>query len=152
MGVPVSAGRCVCGSRPSPELAAGRRPDHLYQWRVIEGLKPLRGEPDLVLFGGPVATVDRGFRVTDAVAIKDGHIMAVGESAEVRALAGRHTEAVDLHGCMALPGFIDSHCHPTQVGLRRLKLDLMDCRSIAEILERVSARAAQSPPGQWVEG
>jgi predicted amidohydrolase YtcJ len=108
-------------------------------------------EPDLILLNGRVVTVDRDFSVAEAVAIKDGRIVGVGNGPELRALAGRRTETVDLGGRMVLPGFIDSHCHPYQVGQRRLKVDLMGCRSIAAVLEAVAARVAVTPPGRWVE-
>ena len=52
---------------------------------------------------------------------------------------------------MVLPGLIDSHCHPYMYGLRQLKVNLMECRSIAEVLSTVAARVAVTPPGGWVE-
>ena len=66
--------------------------------------------------------------LAEAVAIKDGRIVGVGASGEIRALAGPRTELIDLGGRMVLPGLIDSHCHPYMYGLRQLKVNLMECR------------------------
>lgn len=106
---------------------------------------------DVILFGGRVVTVDRDFSIAEAVAMRDGRILSVGATSHVRALAGPRTEVVDLRGRMVLPGFIDSHCHPTQVGRYHLKLDLFDCHSIADITSRIGQQVAKVPPGTWVE-
>jgi predicted amidohydrolase YtcJ len=112
---------------------------------------PLDAGPDLLLHNGRVVTVDREFSFAEAIAIKDDRIVAVGTDAELVELAGPRTESVDLHGHMALPGFIDSHCHPYPVGQRELKVNLMECRSIADVLAALETRVAQTPPGHWVE-
>lgn len=106
---------------------------------------------DTILHNGKILTVDGEFSVAEAVAIKDGKVVGVGSGSELRALGGPRTEYVDLRGHMAMPGLNDSHCHPYRFGLRRLRLDLFDCRSIGEVLERVKQRALATPPGGWVE-
>ena len=83
--------------------------------------------PDLILVNGRLVTVDREFSLAEAVAIKDGRIVGVGAASDVRALAGRRTETIDLGGRMVLPGLIDSHCHPYMCGLRQVKVNLMEC-------------------------
>ena len=52
--------------------------------------------PDLILVNGRVVTVDRAFSLAEAVAIKDGRVVGVGAASDVRALAGRRTETIDL--------------------------------------------------------
>ncbi len=61
---------------------------------------------DLVLYGGSVLTVDEAFTVTQAVAVRDGRILATGTSADMLALAGPGTERVDLEGRTVTPGYI----------------------------------------------
>src|SRR5690349_4391668 len=75
---------------------------------------PLSGQnavPDAVFHGGKVVTVDPGFSVQEAFAVRDGKIMAVGSSAAMRRLATGGTSVVDLRGRFVLPGLIDSHVH-----------------------------------------
>src|SRR5690606_19316764 len=64
--------------------------------------------PDLVLFGGQVLTVDEQFTVAEAVAVRDGRILAVGIDEDIKRLIGPETRAIDLAGRSVVPGFIDS--------------------------------------------
>src|SRR5687768_11053321 len=64
--------------------------------------------PELVLINGQVLTVDAQFAVAEAVAVRDGRILAVGSSAEIRRLIGPQTRTIDLAGRSVVPGFIDS--------------------------------------------
>jgi hypothetical protein len=61
---------------------------------------------DLVMFNGQVLTVDVEFSVAEAVAVRDGRILAVGGDDQVLALAGPGTERVDLAGRTVTPGYI----------------------------------------------
>jgi predicted amidohydrolase YtcJ len=106
---------------------------------------------DLILHNGRIVTVDEDFSIAEAVAIKNGRIVGVGRSDDLRVLGGPRTETVDLRGHMAMPGLNNSHGHPYRFGLRELRLNLMECRSIHEVLDAVAGRAAETPPGQWVE-
>jgi predicted amidohydrolase YtcJ len=106
---------------------------------------------DLILYNGKIVTVDEEFSIANAVAIKNGRIVGVGRGEELRALGGPRTETVDLKGHLAMPGLNNSHGHPYRFGLRELRLNLMECRSIGEVLHKVAERAAQTPVGGWVE-
>ncbi|MEM6355216.1 MAG: amidohydrolase, partial [Pseudomonadota bacterium] len=78
--------------------------------------------PDLILHGGRISTMDgageEGGRVAEALAAKDGRIVAVGENAEVLALASPTTRTVDLAGARAIPGIVESHAHPDSYAAR----------------------------------
>ena len=65
--------------------------------------------PDRVLHNGKIVTVDGDFSIAQAVAIKDGHFLAVGSNSEILSLAGAATEILDLEGKTVLPGLHDSH-------------------------------------------
>src|SRR5438105_2583067 len=67
--------------------------------------------PDMILVKGRVLTMDANNSVAEAVAIKDGKIVAVGGSDEVQRLATSATEVIDLEGRTALPGLTDCHVH-----------------------------------------
>jgi hypothetical protein len=66
---------------------------------------------DLVITNGKVITVDKDFSIAEAVAVKDGKIVAVGTSSEVSKFIGKNTRTLDLKGKTMLPGISDSHLH-----------------------------------------
>lgn len=110
---------------------------------------------DLVLYNGTVLTMDRLGRRGEALAIRDGRVMLVGSSRDVLAFAGERTRVMDLRGRCALPGFIGTHNHPISVGARlRAAVDASTPpnASIADIVERVAAAVARTPPGVWIRG
>src|SRR5581483_1166456 len=66
---------------------------------------------DLVLYNGKILTADRDtpdFTITEAVAIRDGKILATGDNQTMRALAGPQTQQIDLHGRSVIPGSVAS--------------------------------------------
>src|SRR5690349_19178888 len=73
--------------------------------------------PDAVYFNGNVWTGDAQHPKAEAIAIDDGSIVAVGNTAEVRQLADAKTRAVDLKGAFVVPGFIDNHVHFVSGGM-----------------------------------
>lgn len=111
-----------------------------------------QAEPDLILYNGNFWTVDPRNPRAEAVAISSGRFLAIGRNQEVLALAAGSAKKIDLGGKTVLPGFIDAHSHPAQAGLDHLRMVDCDLRSIAEILAALRARAAQTPPNQWVLG
>ena len=109
--------------------------------------------PDLILVHGTVITVDSGDSIAQAVAIRDGRILAVGSDAAVLALQGAHTRVIDLHGRTATPGLIDTHAHVADGGLGELyHVQLSDATNVAEIVQRVRVRIGQLKPGEWLQG
>lgn len=108
--------------------------------------------PDLVLTGGVVHTMDSHQHTATAVAIKDGRFAGVGLDDEMRSLTGLGTVEEPLDGRTVIPGLIDAHNHLLSTGFLLQELQLYDCRSIREIVERVQQAAAQAPPGTWIAG
>ncbi len=107
---------------------------------------------DRVLLNARIYTLDAQFQVAEAVAIRDGRFVAVGTTSEMRELTEAGTQIEDLAGAVVLPGLIDAHTHLLSTSLVLREVQLYDCRSIPEILDRVRERAAQTPPGQWIVG
>ena len=66
---------------------------------------------DTVFFNGKVLTVDEQFTIAQAIAIRDGKILAVGDTSRILGMAGPNTRRVDLQGRTVTPGFIDTHLH-----------------------------------------
>lgn len=111
--------------------------------------------PDLIFVNGKVLTADAVDRQAQGVAVKAGHILAVGSSAEMLELRGRSSEIVDLAGRVLIPGLTDPHVHLADDGAASLnKLDVRDfnsnVRSIEHILEHIRAQAREVAPGQWI--
>lgn len=106
---------------------------------------------DVLFVNGNIATVDKNFSYAEAVAISRGRIVGVGRASDLRALARPRTEIVDLGGRTVVPGFCDSHSHPYREALGESRVDLRPCRSVKEILDKVSERARSIPKGEWIE-
>ena len=79
---------------------------------------------DMVYRNGYVYTVDEEDRVRQALAVRAGRIVYVGDNAGARKLIGKATKVVDLHGRMLMPGLIDGHMHPQSGGSRLLNCSL----------------------------
>ncbi len=107
---------------------------------------------DMVLRGGKVVTVDPNVPDGEAVAIKDGLIMAVGSDGDIRAYIGPETEVIDLDGQLAIPGFIESHAHYMGIGSAKMQLNLMDVANWDEIVSMVDASVSDAPAGQLITG
>jgi predicted amidohydrolase YtcJ len=107
--------------------------------------------PDLILHGGRFTTLDRANPVTQAVAIRDGRFVAVGDDARVMALADARTRVIDLHGACALPGLIDNHSHVIRGGLNfNMELRWDGVRSLADAMGMLKRQVAVTPAPQWV--
>ncbi|MFC3458151.1 amidohydrolase [Massilia haematophila] len=79
---------------------------------------------DLVYRNGHVYTVDGQDSVQQALAVRAGRIVYVGENAGVKPLIGRRTRVIDLRGRMLMPGLVDAHMHPQSGGSRLLNCSL----------------------------
>jgi predicted amidohydrolase YtcJ len=108
--------------------------------------------PDRILVGGSVWTGDVDAPTAEALAIAGQRIIAVGGSDEIRALAGPETDVIELGGRFAMPGFIDTHTHFLDGGLRLASVDLRDAATPDEFVRRLAEHAEQLPAGTWILG
>jgi predicted amidohydrolase YtcJ len=106
--------------------------------------------PKLIVRHGRIVTVDAGFSIRQAMAVREGRIVAVGSDAEVLALKGADTQVVDLGGKTVLPGLIDSHVH-SAAAMTEFAHAIPEMESVADVLAYVTARAAALGPGKWIE-
>jgi predicted amidohydrolase YtcJ len=113
-------------------------------------------EPDLVVFNARVYTVDAAAPRAEAFAVKAGRFTAVGSSADVRSLIGPRTQTYDARQMTVVPGFIDAHNHaPGPILMYEVLVGNpydVEFVTIDSIVEKLKARAQQTPPGFWVEG
>jgi predicted amidohydrolase YtcJ len=110
------------------------------------------GSADRIFVNGAVYTVDAARTWAQAIAVKDGRIVAVGNDADVADLRGSGTEVLDLAGRMLLPGFQDAHVHPVSGGIDMLQCDLHDLSTKEEYLAAIRTFADDNPDEPWILG
>jgi len=108
---------------------------------------------DIVIQGGPVWTgLSTGRGQPGAVAIADGKILAVGDSAAIARYVGSRTEVLRAAGGLVMPGFADGHTHFIDGGFQLAWVNLRDAATPQEFVRRIKEYAAQLEPGEWVLG
>jgi predicted amidohydrolase YtcJ len=106
---------------------------------------------DAVFLNGKVVTLDPIIPKAEAIAVRDGRILAVGASAHIAAMAGPRTRTVDLAGRTVIPGLIDSHIHAIRAGLTyATEVHWIGARTLAEAMERLRVAAKSAPEGTWL--
>jgi predicted amidohydrolase YtcJ len=89
---------------------------------------------------------------TQAMAVGQGRVIAVGSDAEISKLKGKRTRVVDLQGRFVMPGFNDAHTHLASAGFGRMNVDLTGTRSLQEMQARIAERVKSAQPGEWIRG
>lgn len=107
---------------------------------------------DLLIINGTIATVDSLQASAEAIAIKDGRILALGKSEALKEWQGEETQVIDAQGNFVMPGFIEGHGHFSMLGKNKINLDFLKSQSWQEVVEMVKEKAASLPPGEWIEG
>jgi|tagenome__1003787_1003787.scaffolds.fasta_scaffold20989805_14 predicted amidohydrolase YtcJ len=111
---------------------------------------------DLIVRNARVYTMEAGAPTAQAFAVRDGRIAAVGSNDAIARLGGKGTDVFDARGMTVVPGFIDCHLHPE--GETLLYEVLVgnpfeaEFVTIQSIIDKLTARAAKTPPGEWVQG
>jgi predicted amidohydrolase YtcJ len=125
----------ACAALP----AAGRAAD-----------EALPGPADLIVHHAKVVTVDDKFSVAEAVAVKDGRVLAAGADDAVLKLKGPKTRVIDAGGRAVLPGLYDSHSHPLDAATSELAGPLPRLRSLKDVFDYIRKQAADTPKGEWI--
>lgn len=107
---------------------------------------------DLVLRNGPIVTLEQSGPTAEALAARGGRIVAIGSNQSVTAMIGPGTRVIDLHGRLAIPGFIEGHGHLTELGASKMMLDLRGAKNWDEIVAMVAQAARKAKPGAWILG
>lgn len=105
---------------------------------------------DLILKNATIYTVDSGFTTADAMAVKNGEIVFIGNAVELeKHFQSKHLE--DLEGAFVYPGFADPHCHFLGYARTLLNVDLVGTLSQQDVVEKASEFFGENPEG-WVQG
>lgn len=113
-------------------------------------------DPDLIVTNAKIYTMDPTTPRAEAFAVSGARFVAIGTSAAVKSLAGARTQIIDAKGMTIVPGFIDTHNH---AGGTTLLYEVLvgnpfevEFVTIQSIIEKLKARAQQTPAGTWVSG
>lgn len=107
---------------------------------------------DLVVLNANVRTGDKSRPAAEAIAVSGNRIVAIGNTAEIRKLAGPATRRIDAGGKTVIAGFNDAHVHFMETGQQLSSVDLRDARSPEEFVRRIRDFASRLPKGRWILG
>lgn len=106
---------------------------------------------DVVVHHAVIYTVDSAFSIAEAMAIKDGKIVAVGKNDEITS-AYQAKELIDAKGSAVYPGFIDAHAHFMGYARGLFQVDLFGTNSWEETVAKIQQFAQQHPEMKWIQG
>jgi predicted amidohydrolase YtcJ len=107
---------------------------------------------DLVLVNAHIYTVNAHQPWAEALAIRDGKILAIGTNKDIAHYRGNSTQVIDARGKLVLPGFTDCHTHFLDGSFSLQQINLEDAKNLPEIQQRVKAYATAHPNDAWVLG
>jgi hypothetical protein len=107
---------------------------------------------DIIIFNTKVITVNSNFAVAQAVAVRDGRIVAVGKDEEIKAYKGLKTRAIDGWGQVVMPGIYDSQVESWKAATDAASSDCPTpaLSSIADAQTYIRKQAATNRPGTWI--
>jgi predicted amidohydrolase YtcJ len=118
----------------------------------IEGFPPALQPADLVLRDATIATLDPLQPEAQALAIRDGRILAVGSDESISRYVGKQTKVMDLHGAFVTPGFIEGHGHLLDTGESLMQINVGKAKNWDGVVAMVKAAVAKARPGEWIVG
>jgi predicted amidohydrolase YtcJ len=122
----------------------------------VLGYEKPPGSASLVLYNGDALTLNKQFKVVQAVAIADGRVLKTGTNASMKDTIGPNTQVVNLRGRTALPGFNDAHLHGASFGTSlppyTYDVGYPAALSIADMVQIVAGAVQAAQPGAWIRG
>lgn len=112
----------------------------------------LTGTADIILFNGQIWTGNEQAAFTDAVAIRGNIILQTGTSSEIKKLADKHTNLVDLKGKLVTAGINDAHIHFLEGSLGLTGIDLYESKTLDEALATIESFVKMHPEKKWITG
>lgn len=111
---------------------------------------PETQHPDTILYNAKVITVDKDFSMAEAVAIKNGKIVAVGNNEDILETKGDSTATLDLKGHALIPGLDEGHGHPIGASQSEFAAPIPDVHTVADVLNWITDEAKKKKPGEWI--
>ena len=118
----------------------------------VPGFPPTLQPADLVLHDATIATLDPLQPGAQALAIRDGRILAVGDDESISHYIGKRTKVLDLHGAFVTPGFIEGHGHLLDTGESLMQINVGKAANWDGVVAMVKAAVAKARPGEWIVG
>ena len=113
---------------------------------------PKKEAATLLIYGGPIYTVDSVQTRVEAVVTKDSIILFAGNLEEAEKYKNEQTQVIDLKGKTMTPGLIEGHGHFMGLGNSELEIDLLNTTSYQEIIDIVAEAVKKAEPGEWIIG
>lgn len=107
---------------------------------------------DILVLNGTIYTVDAENSRAEALAVKDGRILAVGSRMAMESYRGDNTKDVNLEGAYLYPGFVEGHAHIMGIGQNSINVDLLGSKSYDDLVNAVVEKAKETPKGEWIIG
>ncbi len=123
---------------------------YMFIFLLVLSCKSNNKYADIILFNGKIITVDRDFSIQEAVVIKDGKIMAVGNNEEITKLSFNGTQKINLNGKTVIPGINEGHVHPVSASQSEFDRQIPNISSLKELLNWISSEVVKKGTGEWI--
>jgi predicted amidohydrolase YtcJ len=119
---------------------------------IARAQQPALPPAELIVTNARIYTVDDGHPMAQALAVRGGRVVFVGDTRGALTLKGAATKVVDLDGRTVIPGMVDAHGHLLGLGTALRTVDLTGTTSYDQVVERIARRARELPAGAWITG
>src|SRR5438876_4133423 len=108
-------------------------------------------KPDVIFINGKIYTLDKNNSIVEAVAVREGKILAAGKTQE---LTDKYSsvKTVDLKGKTVVPGFIDAEGNLMEFSRNLSFIDLRNTKSVNDIVKLVKEKVSKTNEGEWIGG
>ena len=109
----------------------------------------------LFIHNAEIITMNPEQPAADALLVRNKSVLAVGQYDELKQNADLNpgtVKFVDMNGATMMPGFIDSHVHVRELGMDKIKADLVGVKNVTDIVERLKSFYRDPKPGEWLIG
>ena len=129
-----------------PAIAANQAADAMKN--ILAAYRPA----DAIFLANNIYTMSQVAARVEAIAVRDGRILAIGKRSDILGLKGAQTRVLDFGDKTLLPGFIDPHMHSNFCGLRPwLDVGPFTTKDMQEARKKIADAAKKAGPGEWVQ-
>ena len=117
---------------------------------LIIGCHSEKKYADVILSNGKIITRNETLSIAEALAIRDGKLMAVGDDSDILKLRGDSTKIIKLQGLAVIPGLIENHAHPVSASVSEFSEKIPDVNTIRDLLQWIHTEAVKKEDNQWI--